>query len=80
MHNSIRYINQIIMDKEKKNRSGSVSNRSGKNENTGDRRRTNLPGAPNKSNRQTGGSNRNERDDSSRGADKNTTKKGPNSI
>lgn len=67
------------MDKEKKNRSGSQSNRNGKNENTGDRRRDHLPGAPAKSNRQTGGSKRRERDESS-GAERNTTKKGQNSI
>lgn len=68
------------MDKDKKNRSGSLSNESGKAGNTGDRKRNSLPGAPAKSNRQTGGSKRNERDDSSRGADRNTTKKGPNNI
>jgi hypothetical protein len=43
------------MDKEKKNRSGSQSNRHGKSENTGDRHRNSLPGAPAKSNRQTKG-------------------------
>ena len=67
------------MDKEKKNRSGSMSNK-GTSGNTGEKGRTDLPGAPAKSNRQTGGSDRNERDDSNRGAEKNTTKKGPNSI
>jgi hypothetical protein len=67
------------MDKDKKNRNGSMSNK-GAGENAGEKGRTHLPGAPAKSNRQTGGSNRNERDDSSRGAEKNTTKKGPNSI
>ena len=50
------------------------------NDNKGERRQTSQPGAPNKSNRQTGGSKRHERDDSSRGADRNTTKKGANSI
>jgi hypothetical protein len=68
------------MDKEKKNRSGSQSNRNGKNENLGDRERKQLPGVPAKSNRDTGGSKRHERDDSSRGAEKNTTKKGSNNI
>lgn len=67
------------MDKEKKNRSGSQSNRHGKNENTGDPRRDHLPGAPASSNRQTGGNERREEDESS-GAEKNTTKKGSNSI
>jgi hypothetical protein len=68
------------MDKEKKNRSGSQSNRSGKNENMGDRGREQLPGSPVSSNRNTGGNKRHERDDSSRGAEKNTTKKGSNNI
>ncbi len=68
------------MDKEKKNRSGSISNESDKNENSGDSRKKHQPGAPNKSNRQTGGNKRKERDDSSGGAEKNTTKKGANSI
>jgi hypothetical protein len=68
------------MDKEKNNHSGSQSNRNGKNENTGDRGRKQLPGAPVSSNRNTGGSKRHERDDSSRGAEKNTTKRGSNNI
>ena len=66
------------MDKDKKNRSGSLSNK-GSNERE-ERGRTELPGAPAKSNRQTGGGKRQERDDSSRGAEDYTTKKGPNSI
>ena len=66
------------MDKDKKNRSGSQSNE-GKS-NSGDRGRTELPGAPAKSNRQTGDSKRREKDDSSRGAERNTTKKQQNSI
>ena len=65
------------MDKEKKSRSGSISNKGGKNGKEGDKGRTSLPGAPNKSNRQTGD---HEKDDSSRGAERNTTKKGSNSI
>ena len=65
------------MDKEHKNRSGSQSNEGRKTENNGDRRQVNQPGAPNKSNRQTGD---HEKDDSNRGADRNTTKKGANSI
>jgi hypothetical protein len=69
----------IIMDKEKKNRSGS-SNDSKSQKTSGNRGRTELPGAPAKSNRQTGGNKRKERDDSSGGAERNTTKKGSNSI
>jgi hypothetical protein len=68
------------MDKEKKNRSGSESNRNGKNQNQGDRGRKTLPGSPVSSNRNTGGSKRHERDDSSRGTERNTTKKGANNI
>ena len=67
------------MEKDKKNRSGSMSNK-GNGGNGKDRGREELPGSPAKSNRQTGGSDRRERDDSTRGAEKNTTKKGPNSI
>ena len=70
----------FVMDKEKKNRSGSQSDDGRKTENVSDRRQKEQPGAPNKSNRQTGGSNRNERDDSNGGADRNTTKRGSNSI
>lgn len=66
------------MDKEKKNRSGDQSNDGRKN--VSDRRQTEQPGAPNKSNRQTGGNKRHERDDSNGGPEKNTTKKGANSI
>jgi len=62
------------MDKDKKNRSGSVSNRHDNTENS--RGKAQQPGAPAKSNRQTGG---HERDDSS-GAKRNTTKKGANSV
>ena len=66
------------MDKEKKNRSGSQSNRSGKSETERSKRQTTQPGAPKRSNRQTGD---HERDDSTpRGADRNTTKKGGNSV
>jgi hypothetical protein len=45
------------MDKEKKNRSGSISGggRNSDSENKGDRRQTHQPGAPAKSNRQTKG-------------------------
>lgn len=66
------------MDKEKKNRSGSMSNETGKNE-SGDRAKTSQPGAPATSNRQTGGNQRREKDESD-GAERNTTKKGANSI
>ncbi|HYO20857.1 MAG TPA: hypothetical protein VER36_00540 [Flavisolibacter sp.] len=68
------------MDKDKKNRSGSQSGKGGNKENVSDRRQTSQPGAPSKSNRQTGGNKRHERDDSNGGPDKNTTKKGANSI
>lgn len=61
----------------KENRQGSGNSKS---KNVGDRGRDHLKGAPAKSNRQTGGNKRHERDDSSKGAEKNTTKKGPNSI
>lgn len=56
------------MDKENKNRSGSQSNRNGKNENLGDRGGAHLPGSPVSSNRNTGGSKRHERDNSSKGS------------
>ena len=65
------------MDKEQKNRSGSQSNRNSNTDNKGERRQTSQPGAPNRSNRQTGD---HEKDDSSRGADRNITKKGANAI
>ena len=67
------------MDKAKKNRSGSMSNADSKNESGPDRKRNELPGSPAKSNRQTGGSRRNEKDDSN-GSEKNTTKRQGNSI
>lgn len=65
------------MDKENKNRSGSQSNRNSNTEGRGDKQQTSQPGAPGKSNRQTGG---HEKDDSSRGAERNTTKKGENAV
>lgn len=65
------------MDKEQKNRSGSQSNRNNQSDNKGERLQTSQPGAPNRSNRQTGD---HEKDDSSRGADRNTTKKGENAV
>ncbi len=68
------------MEKDKKNRSGSMSNAGNGTENSGDRHKNSQPGAPAKSNRQTGGNKRHERDDSNGGADRNTTKKGSNSI
>ena len=64
------------MEKDKKNRSGSLSNRHDKAENRGDIGKAKQPGAPAKSNRQTGD---HERDESS-GAERNTTKRGANSI
>lgn len=65
------------MDSEQKNRSGSQSNRNGNTESRGEKKQTSQPGAPAKSNRQTGD---HERDDSSRGAERSTTKKGAISI
>ena len=65
------------MSKDQKASNGRTGNG---NENKGERKQTSQPGAPNKSNRQTGGNKRHERDDSSHGADHNTTKKGANSI
>ena len=67
------------MDKEKKNRSGSMSDR-GSSESRGEHGRSHLEGSPEKSNRQTGDSKRREKDDSSGGAENYTTKKGPNNI
>lgn len=64
------------MDKNLKNRSGSLSNEN-KGTDKGERKQKSQPGAPSKSNRQTGN---HERDDSNSGADRNTTKKGANSI
>lgn len=61
------------MEKEKKNRSGSQSNH-GSNENRGNRYRTDLPGAPEKSNRQTKSDDENPTEKTS------GTKKGPNNI
>ena len=68
------------MDKTKKNRSGSLSNDSQKSQGGGGRGKEGQQGSPVSSNRQTGGSQRQERDDSSRGADRNTTKRGENAI
>ena len=68
------------MDKENENRSGSQTNSNGKNENMGDRSRINLPGSPSSSNRDTDGSKRHASDESSKGDEKNTTKKGANNI
>jgi hypothetical protein len=68
------------MDKEKKSRSGSQSNRNEKNENVGDRGRKQVPGTPVSSNRTTGGNKRQKRDHSFRGAERNTTKRGSNSV
>ena len=62
------------MDKEKKKRSGSQRNRP---EWEGAEKQVSQTGAPQKSNRQTGD---HEKDDSSRGARRNTSKKGPNSV
>jgi hypothetical protein len=64
------------MDKDKKNRSGSISNPRKDQDNKHERRQTSQPGAPSKSNRQTG----NHRKDESHGSDRNDTKKGQNAI
>jgi hypothetical protein len=71
---TFKLLNTVSMDQEKKNRSGSQSSEGSKTENVSDRRQKSQPGAP------TGGSQRHERDDSSRGADRNTTKKGENAV
>jgi hypothetical protein len=68
------------MDKTKKNRSGALSNESQKNQGGGGRSKEVQPGSPVSGNRQTGDSKRRERDDSSRGADRNTTKRGENAV
>jgi hypothetical protein len=65
------------MDKEKKNRSGSQSNDGSKQNTSFSGGKSDMKGAPLKSNRQTGD---HEKDDSSGGAEKNTTKKQANSI
>lgn len=67
---------KVVMNKNKKNRSGSMSNEEYREDAKNARKRTSQPGAPAKSNRQTGG---NKKDDSE-GIRKQTTKKGPNSI
>ena len=57
-----------------KNRSGNPSNRSGKNENRGDRYKTTQPGAPVSSNRD----NKQKKESSS--TERSDTKKGSNNI
>jgi hypothetical protein len=64
------------MDKEKKNRSGSLSNPRKDQDSKNERKQTSQPGAPSKSNRQTGG----QRKDESHGSDRNDNKKGQNAI
>lgn len=66
----------IFMSKENNNRN-EKQNSEGTKQNTSSGGKSNMKGAPLKSNRQTGD---HEKDDSSRGADKNTTKKQANSI
>lgn len=61
----------FTMNREKENRSSGEQRERGQEK---------QKGAPAKSNRQTGGNKRNERDDSNGGADRNTTKKQENSI
>ena len=60
--------------KENKNRTGSRSNDNNRTENSGDRKQTSQPGAPNRSNRQTKGN------DERGPVQESGTKKGPNSI
>lgn len=73
---SLSFTKLNVMDKALKNRSGSISNENRKQKGRGEARQSHQPGAPNKSNRQTGG---HEKDDS-HGAERNTTKKQSNSI
>lgn len=65
------------MDKNKKNRSGSLSNSNRSQDGRGDAQQVNQPGAKQVSDRQSEG---HRKDDSSRGADRNTTKKQGNSV
>lgn len=65
------------MDKNKKNRSGSLSNNNKGQEGRGEAQQVNQPGGKQTSNRQSEG---HRKDDSSRGAERNTTKKQENSI
>jgi hypothetical protein len=64
------------MDKERKSRSGSLSNENRKQKGRGEAKQKAQPGAPQKSNRQTGDHEK----DESHGSRVNTTKKGQNSI
>ena len=66
------------MEKEPKNRSGSQSNE-GAERVRGNVQKTRQPGGD-ESNRHTGEGNRRERDESNGAPEKNTTKKGANSI
>ncbi len=63
--------NNFAMNKEKENRSSKEQRERGQEK---------QKGATSKTNGQTGGSKRHERDDSNHGADRNTTKKQENSI
>ena len=62
------------MDKDFKNRSGSISNGNNKTENRGNRKKAEQPGGPSKSNRQTKGN------DESGPVQETGNKKGSNSI
>jgi hypothetical protein len=62
------------MDREKKNRSGGLSNHGGKNENAADRWKDSQPGAPASSKRQSKGH------DESFAIKETGTKKGRNSV
>jgi hypothetical protein len=72
----LKPIKTSVMDKALKNRSGSISNENRKQKGRGEVKQTSQPGAPQKSNWQTG----RHRKDDSQNAEGNTTKKGPNSI
>jgi hypothetical protein len=69
-----------IMAREQTSRSGSKSSSETQKTGSQNNKESYQKGATNKTNRHTGGSKRHERDDSNRGADHNTTKKGSNSI
>lgn len=68
------------MAREQTSRSGSEHNNKAQKTGSQNNKESYHKGGENKTNRHTGGSKRHERDDSNRGPDKNTTKKGSNSI
>ncbi len=68
------------MAREQMGRSGSDSNNETQKTGSKNNKESYQKGATNKTNRHTGGNKRHERDDSNGGPDRNTTKKGSNSI